>query len=1174
MSTPHKVLQQYFGFDHFREGQEETIKRILGGQHTLLVMPTGSGKSLTYQLPALLQPGLTLVISPLIALMKDQVDSLVEADIAATYINSSLPNHEVNRRIRAVLEGRVKLLYIAPERLRSRAFTRALANTKVSLLAVDEAHCISQWGHDFRPDYLQIGPTWQAMGQPPLLAATATATPTVQKDIVELLGLKNAHSIVTGFNRPNLTFRVVNLPDGRAKLQTLQTLLARIEGSAIVYTATRRNTDEVADFVCDVVGLPARAYHAGLDRHIRHRAQTDFMADRFKIIVATNAFGMGVDKPDVRAVIHYNMPATVEAYYQEAGRAGRDGLQAECVLLFGPDDQRLQAWLIDSDTPTYDDLHQVYTRFSQAANDGEVYFNTNELAQITGLHPVKIRVTLNELEQAGAIFSLGDEGGYGQWKVLPLSNDSLNERARAINRRAQIRHKLLGRMLDYVHLTTCRRRYLLHYFGDASPPRSPHCCDNHTADTIEDLPQAVTSQEWFPLIVLETVRSLQQRPVGRRRLAQLLNGSRAKGMQQFGYDRHKFYGKLSALSQLQITALIDALISARYLRLGGGELPVLVLTSFGTKALEARAALPITIPGLSTSGDDDSVDRWKDHSQRSSTTMETLALFQQGLTPAQIAAERDLKENTIYTHLARLIGDGKVGLHQVIPPEIEAQVLSAIKTVGSTVALSPIKTILPETISYGQINCVLAAHPELSKESQPLSATETPEQRVVALGERGSPDDVSELIAALEHSSGNVRRLAASALGKIGDPRAVEPLLTLLADEMKPQVRQYIIKALGKIGDPRARPILERIAASPDEQDYNVQSAQLALANLSGMPLESARPIPTPPPQPPVSPDAIILDAVAKLGGILGRTGLAQFLTGSRASWLETFTGHSAYGQLSHLSQKAIINVIDALITDDKLITTGGYRPKVILPDQNPHSSQAKAEASHISAEENSPAIRQPKDDDLRVEPDDAPAVAARSDLQPGPILFESLRAWRTKQAKEQRIPPYIIFSNKVLEAIAAQRPTTLGELRKISGVGPAKLEQYGEAVIAIVTATDSEADEDRETPSTRPPSPHIQIKEDIQDQLETRNSEPETQNFTPIEAMIEVISDLDGLLTVEGLAQLLTSALGEVAPFSDHELFGVFYGHVSTDDMSVQIQEALQTGRLSLSRHQRLTLP
>jgi ATP-dependent DNA helicase RecQ len=1093
MLTPQQALQQYFSHNRFREGQEETIQRVLNRQHTLLVMPTGAGKSLAYQLPAMLLPGLTLVISPLISLMKDQVDSLVEAGIPATYINSSLPNQEIHRRMRAMREGHVKLLYIAPERLRSRQFTRALANTQVSLLTVDEAHCISQWGHDFRPDYLQIGPIWQAMGRLTLLATTATATPTVQKDIIKLLGLKSAHTIVTGFNRPNLTFRVKPTPDIRTKLQVLQSMLSQLDGSAIVYAATRRSTEEVADFIHDGIGLPAQAYHAGLDRNIRYQVQTDFMADRLKIVVATNAFGMGIDKPDVRAVIHYNMPATVEAYYQEAGRAGRDGLPAECVLLFSPDDQGLQEWLINSDTPAYQDLGQIYDLLSRAANnEGEVYFAFSELTEITGLHPVKVRVTLSELEQAGVIIHLGDESGYGRWKVLPPAGDVLQERAKAIARRAEIRFQLLGRILDYAYLTTCRRKFLLDYFGDVTPPRSPPCCDNHTTTSIEDLPKAVTPQEWLPLIVLDTVRSLQQRPVGRKRLAQLLNGSQAKGMQEFGYDRHKFYGKLSGLTQPQIVTLTDALISARYLRLSGGDLPVLTLTPLGFEALKARAALPIRIPGLTL--EDDTVERWKMRSERSDTVMETFDLFKQGLTPAQIAAERGLKEDTIYTHLSRLIGDGKVELRQAIPPEIEAQIVKAIAAIEDTTRLSPIKAVLPDEILYGQIKCVLAAYAESTEEESEASVTSEKSEQ--------------------------------SQVESVKPPQPITPA-----------------------------------------------AASLPIA-----------------PAPPLSPDTIILDAVAKLGGTLGRTGLAQFLTGSQAAWLDTFTEHAYYGQLSHLSQKAVINIIDALLADEKLITTGGSRPKVILPDQRLQSTEVTPVESISPDEEIVPTpasskLPAPQSFD-GVYPDkgraqDKPPVPqhatppASSSSQPDPTLFEALRTWRTEQARAQKKPPYVIFANKVLEAIAAQRPTSLAELGVISGIGPAKLEQYGQAVLAIVAEVSgqtgpekpSPADATSSSPQTAPDSQTPLVPDPSQ--VATLDSRPQN----PFDAIINVVSDLDGLLTPHGLALLLTAAPGDVVPFSDHELFATFHNVLTPEDMETHIQEAVQAGQLSLSPHQRLVL-
>ena len=771
--TPRQALRQYFGLEHFRDGQEAVIRRVLQGQHTLLVMPTGSGKSLTYQLPALLLPGLTLVISPLIALMKDQVDGLVEAGLQATYINSSLPSREINRRMRALLEGHVKLLYIAPERLRSRNFTHALARLKVSLLAVDEAHCISQWGHDFRPDYLQIGPTWQAMGRPTLLATTATATKAVQQDIMRLLGLSNAQSIITGFNRPNLRFRVESAPDVRTKLRAVQAILNTLDGSAIIYTATRRNADEVAEFVRGVMGHPAQAYHAGMDRHLRHQVQTDFMADRLKVVVATNAFGMGVDKADVRAVVHYNMPATVEAYYQEAGRAGRDGATAECVLLFAPDDLRLQEWLISADTPTYEDLHQVYHRLHQAADGDVVYFAVNELAEITGLHRVKIRVILSELELAGVLLHLGDQGHYSQWKVLPLPVDLLIERSRAIGRRAQIRRELLAKMLDYAYATTCRRVFLLNYFGDTSPPRAPGCCDNHAGQNIEDLPKAVTPQEWFPLIVLETARSLQQRPVGRQRLVQLLTGSRAKAMRRFGYDRHKFYGKLGAFSQPQISDLISTLIEGKYLRITGSRLPVLTLTALGLQALEARAALPVRIAGLAV--EEDQIEQWRTRTARSDTMMETFKLFDQGLTPAQIAAARGLVENTIYGHLARLIADGKIDLHQVVPANIEAQIVNAVETAGGVARLRPIKELLADAISFDQIRCVIAAHPEFPRHIQTPEESEPIESPAAGGRARLKSQDSIEVILAV-----------VSDLDGLLTPEGVGQLLTAGSGEVVP----------------------------------------------------------------------------------------------------------------------------------------------------------------------------------------------------------------------------------------------------------------------------------------------------------------------------------------------------------------------------------------------------
>ncbi len=326
MSDLAAALRTYFGFQTFRPGQEEAIGCLLAGQHTLVVMPTGAGKSLIYQLASLHHPGLTLVISPLIALMKDQVDGLTRRGIPATYVNSTLTADEQTRRLDALGRNAYRLVYVSPERLRNVAFGDALRRTTVGLLAVDEAHCISQWGHDFRPDYLHIAAARDALGQPLTAALTATATPQVQGDIIRLLGLPSVRNIVTGFNRPNLTFEVRYTAEPAAKLAALQELLSGLDGGAvIVYVGTRRDAEEVADFVREICWLRVESYHAGLDAETRTRVQNAFLNPRtrtdLQVVVATNAFGMGIDRPDVRLVAHFAMPGTLEAYYQEAGRA-------------------------------------------------------------------------------------------------------------------------------------------------------------------------------------------------------------------------------------------------------------------------------------------------------------------------------------------------------------------------------------------------------------------------------------------------------------------------------------------------------------------------------------------------------------------------------------------------------------------------------------------------------------------------------------------------------------------------------------------------------------------------------------------------------------------------------------------------------------------------------------
>ncbi len=341
------MLRQAFGYEGFRPGQERAVAAILAGRDTLVVLPTGGGKSLCFQVPALLLPGLTVVVSPLIALMKDQVDALTARGLPATFINSSLSYHEVADRLTRAQRGEWRLLYVAPERFESGSTADRLRQVGVSLLAVDEAHCISEWGHDFRPSYRRVRAIRTALGHPPTVALTATATPAVRRDIADQLGLRDPETVITGFDRRNLHYHVIRTRTDAEKDATLVQLLHSHPGQAVVYAPTRKAVERLSAVLCDA-GMRARGYHGGLDDGDRRSAQDEFMSERVKAMVATNAFGMGIDNANIRLVVHHAMPGSLEAYYQEAGRAGRNGQRANCVLLHAFQDRFIHEFLIDS----------------------------------------------------------------------------------------------------------------------------------------------------------------------------------------------------------------------------------------------------------------------------------------------------------------------------------------------------------------------------------------------------------------------------------------------------------------------------------------------------------------------------------------------------------------------------------------------------------------------------------------------------------------------------------------------------------------------------------------------------------------------------------------------------------------------------------------------------------
>ncbi|NLO18429.1 MAG: RecQ family ATP-dependent DNA helicase [Ignavibacteria bacterium] len=353
-----KKLRENFGLKSFRKGQDEIIQTVLKGRNTLVVMPTGGGKSLCFQLPAIILNGTALIISPLIALMKDQTDALRRLKIAATFINSSLELEEMNARISEMLDGAYKIVYIAPERLDSPRFIDALKQAQISFLAVDEAHCISQWGHDFRPSYLLIAKALEELPQIPVIALTATATPEVQSDIIKSLRVKNVKKFIRGFDRPNLHYITKEITYNKA-LPISQVLTKTKNGSTIVYCGTRKKVEEYAAALQEM-RHDVQIYHAGLEDAIRKKNQEEFLNKENSVILATNAFGMGIDKPNVRNVIHTNLPLSLEAYYQEAGRAGRDGKAAFCYLFHDFGDVRLQDFFIDSNYPFFNEFVAVY----------------------------------------------------------------------------------------------------------------------------------------------------------------------------------------------------------------------------------------------------------------------------------------------------------------------------------------------------------------------------------------------------------------------------------------------------------------------------------------------------------------------------------------------------------------------------------------------------------------------------------------------------------------------------------------------------------------------------------------------------------------------------------------------------------------------------------------------
>jgi ATP-dependent DNA helicase RecQ len=573
-------LHQLFGFGGFRPGQREACEAALADRDVLVVMPTGSGKSLCYQLPALLRDDLTVVVSPLVALMQDQVEALHARGLGerVALVNAQQDPGANAEALARATEGELRLMYVAPERFSSLGFLERLSQSRVGLFVVDEAHCVSQWGHDFRPDYFRLADAARALGARAIVASTATATPRVAQDVARRLALRDALEVSTGFDRPNLSFAVAR-PAPHEKRSLVAELLREPDAlPAIVYAGTRAGSEELAADLETALGEPALAYHAGLDRGSRADALRRFLADDVRVVCATNAFGMGVDKPNVRTVIHASVPASLEAYYQEAGRAGRDGKPARALLLAENRDKALHVHFIKRDEVEPGLPGWLADRLTAAA-DGEGRYSLEgaPLARDLGGGGDRVRSLIGHLTRAGVLRPSPSAPD----RVAGTITSKYDRRADALCRAsveeaARARWRQYREIWAYVEGESCRRRAILSHFGDpAVPVAGERCCDVCAPELrpVAPPPEPIDVGNLDDAII--AVARSAKPAVGRTTCVEILHGARTKKIQRNSYDGLAAYGSSSHLRRAQILARVDDLIEEGRLATSSGPYPVL-----------------------------------------------------------------------------------------------------------------------------------------------------------------------------------------------------------------------------------------------------------------------------------------------------------------------------------------------------------------------------------------------------------------------------------------------------------------------------------------------------------------------------------------------------------------------------------------------------------------------